>query len=270
MTERDGRHILLEGSSNLRDVGGYLSADGRTIRWGQIYRSGALGRLSDSDWGWMVDHDIGSVCDLRSGDERVLVPTDWRGAGHTRHLNVAYEAELIFGSLKQSKQVANLGEMGNSLYAVFPRLLAPAFKSIFAALLDSHTPIIVHCSAGQDRTGLAIGLILAALEIPRDLIFEDFLLSTDARKVSNEIDHDRIVEFANKNIAARFYAELLEEHGEAGFVPRHLVNPGGDALLGDAFAFIESEWGSLEEYLERELGVTAVHRERLRELYLEI
>lgn len=263
------RHVELEGSSNLRDVGGYASKDGRTIRWGQIFRSGALGRLSDKDWGWMIDHDIGSICDLRSGGERVLVPTNWKGAAQTRHIGIAYEAELVFGPLMERQTDAHIGEMGHSMYRVFPHLLAPSFHMMFDALVDGHTPLIVHCSAGQDRTGIAIALILIALEVPRETIFEDYLLSTDARRVDNEINRAELAQHAEGNIVARFYAQLMEKLGDDAFTPRRLVKRSGQPVLADALAYIEGEWGSVENYLEKELGMDAARRERLREIYLE-
>src|SRR3546814_9462119 len=82
------RHVPLEGGSNLRDVGGYETADGRSVRWNVIYRSGALSRPSAVDWQWMIERDIGVVCDLRSGEERALAPTDWQGGDRTRHVGI--------------------------------------------------------------------------------------------------------------------------------------------------------------------------------------
>lgn len=269
MTLENDRHITLEGSSNLRDIGGYAAEDGRTVRWGKLYRSGALGRLSASDWEWMVEHDIGSVCDLRSGAERVLVPTIWKGASRTKHVGTIYEAELIFGGLMQGTEKANIGEMGHSLYLVFPTLLAPSLKMMFDALLDGHAPLIVHCSAGQDRTGLAVGLLLSALGVPRPVIYDDYLLSTDARRVANEINHDSVVQHAESNLVARFYATLLAERGEDAFVPRRLVTRDGTPLLAEAFAHIEAEWGSIGHYFETELNLDEDRRRQLQDMYLE-
>lgn len=269
MTPEPSRHITLEGSSNLRDIGGYRSADGQSVRWGQIYRSGALGQLRPRDWDWMNAQQIGALCDLRSHEERVMVPTTWQGDGPVRHIGEAYPGELVFGSLQHTKDSARIGEMGQSLYTLFPRLLVPSFRAMFDALLERQTPIIVHCSAGQDRTGLAVALILSALGVPRDVIYEDFLLSTDARRVANEIDHKGIAQHAETNIVARFYAELLAQHGESAFTPRRLVNRSGTPLLTEAFTHIEAEWGSLPAYLEQELGLDAARGQRLRDLYLE-
>ncbi len=269
MTEEQSRHIELEGSSNLRDIGGYIGADGRTIRWGQIYRSGALGSLSKRDWDWLNNREIRSICDLRSHEERLMVPTAAQHAVQIRQIGNAYPGEMVFGSLEGGKGDRHIGEMGQSLYSLFPRFLAPTYTTMFDALLDQQTPMIVHCSAGQDRTGLAIALILTALGVPRDTIYEDFLLSTDARRVANEIDHTSIAQHAETNIVARFYADLLEQHGESVFVPRRLVNRNGDPLLLEAFTYIEKEWGSVNGYLAQELGLDAARGQRLQDMYLD-
>lgn len=263
------RHVPLEGGSNLRDIGGYEASDGRRVRWNIIYRSGALSKLSAADWRWMAERDIGVVCDLRSGEERALAPTSWQGGERTRHVGIAYEAELIFGPLQRLHDPANIGEMGHSLYPLLPRLLAPSFRIMFEALLERHVPLIVHCSAGQDRTGLAIGLLLTALGVPRELIVEDYLLSTRLRRVENEVDHRAMVDLADSNVVARLYARLLKHRGDEAFRPQPLLNHRGEPLLLDAFTAIEAEWGSVGAYLDHELGIDAAGLGQLRDFALE-
>lgn len=261
------RHIELEGASNLRDIGGYEAAEGRTVRWGSVYRSGAMSRFTPSAWHWMINQGVRAVCDLRSREERELAPTAWQGGMHTCHIGVEYDAQLLFAHRKGRGQ-AGLNEMHDSLYAIFPKLLAPSLKAMFQALLEARTPLVVHCSAGQDRTGLAIGLLLSALGVSRDTILADYHLSTRCRHIENELDHDQIFAQAEHNVFARYYADVLKRRGQAALKPRELVNRDGQSLLLDAFQAIEAEWGSVPAYLDRELDLRHERIERLREICL--
>ncbi|QCP50393.1 tyrosine-protein phosphatase [Trinickia violacea] len=261
------RHIELEGSSNLRDIGGYPACDGRQVRWGMVYRSGAMYRFTDSAWRWMAERGVRVVCDLRSSEERELSPTNWQGGDHTRHVGIAYGAKLLLAELQESGE-AGVNEMHNSLYCIFPKLLAPSFKAMFEALLEQQTPLVVHCSAGQDRTGLAIGLLLSALGVPRDTVVADYRLSTQCRRVENEINLDELIAASERNAFARFYAQVLKRRGKAALRPRDLVNRNGQPLLFDAFNAIDAQWGSLAAYLEAELNLRHEDLARLRELCL--
>lgn len=215
----------------------------------------------------MAERDVRAVCDLRSREERELSPTAWQGGEHTCHIGVEYDAQLLFAHRKEHGQ-AGMNEMHDSLYAAFPTLLAPSFKAMFEALLEAHTPLIVHCSAGQDRTGLAIGLLLSALGVSRDTILADYDLSTRCRRVENELDHDKLIVHAEHNAFARYYADILKKKGKAALKPRVLVNRNGQSLLLDAFHAIEDKWGSVPAYLEAELDLGPEHIVRLREICL--
>jgi protein-tyrosine phosphatase len=232
-----------------------------------VYRSGAMYRLTASAWEWMAERKIRTVCDLRSLEEQELAPTIWQGGNHPRHAGVAYEADLLLSGQKEFGKTG-MNEMHDSLYPVFPKLLAPSLKAMFEALLEAHTPLIVHCSAGQDRTGLAIGLLLSALGVPRTTILEDYRLSTQCRRIENELDHRTILAFSESNAFARYYAEVIKKRGAAAFRPRELVNRHGQPLLLDAFAAIEDEWGSVPTYLETELGLRREDILRLQKLCL--
>ncbi|WP_277873247.1 tyrosine-protein phosphatase [Sphingomonas profundi] len=261
------RHIPLEGGSNMRDIGGYAGADGRTVRWGTIYRSGAISRLTAADWEWIDRRGIATVCDLRAREERDLAPTRWQGRSDVRRADHAYDANLLFGAERST--LAGVNEMETSLYLVFARLLAPSFRLFFGALLEGHVPLIVHCAAGQDRTGLAIGLLLTALGVAREDIIADYRLSPSLRRPENELDRTGLEELAHTNPVARFYVAMVKRRGPDVFTPRELVNARGEPLLDDAFAAIRGEWGSIEAYLEEVLGVGPTEIERLRALLLE-
>jgi protein-tyrosine phosphatase len=264
------RHVRLPGTSNLRDLGGYRAGEGRRVRWGRLFRSGAMPKLGEADWRWMRDRDVATVCDLRSADERALAPTRWSGPERTRHIHADYDARLIFGqSFVPPRPGAAVNDLHQSLYALFADILAPALGEMFEALLDEQVPLIFHCSAGQDRTGLAAGLLLALLGVDRATIYADYLLSTECRQFDNELDRTGIAAFERTNIVARFYTRAIREQGIEAVKPRRLVDAEGQALLKQALDGIESRFGGLEDYAARRLGLRASGVARLRELYLE-
>lgn len=264
------RHIRLTGASNLRDLGGYRGHGNKTIRWGCLFRSGAMPRLAAADWQWMHAQRIATVCDLRSPQERELAPTVWQGPAATRHIHADYDAGLIFErSLAALGHDAPLNDMHDSLYPLFVDILVPAFREMFQALVAEQAPLIFHCSAGQDRTGLAAGLLLTVLGVDRSIILEDYLLSTDCRQFDNELDRTGIAAFAQTNIVARFYTKAIGERGMGAVKPRRLVDSSGHALLKGALEGIEQRWGSIEAYVDGQLGIGSAGVDRLRALYLD-
>lgn len=266
--ELERRCIRLKGGSNLRDIGGYSAADGRRVKWGHVYRSGSLWGLTKADWSWVDQQEIRAVCDLRSDGEREIAPTVWRGRLAPLQVDEVYSADHLFARRNQASE-AGVGEMETVLYSIFARVLAPSFRSFFRALTDGHVPAIVHCTAGQDRTGLAVSLLLTALGVDRDKIYADYLLSTDLRVPENEIDQSLLPTLADSNAVARFYTDLVQERGPDVFKPRRLVDAAGVPLLETALGVIVRDWGSLDAYLEVELGVGPAEVRELRGRLLE-
>lgn len=262
------RHVRLQGSSNLRDVGGYTADGGRRVKWGRLFRSGALWGLTEADWDWMSQRGFAVVCDLRSDAEREITPTKWQGDLKPLQVDKTYDAALLFGG-RGVERTAGIGALEGELYVRFAQLLAPSIKGLFEALLEGQTPALVHCTAGQDRTGLAVGLVLLALGVDRATIHADYLLSTDLRRPEHEMDRSQLTELRESNVVAAFYGNLIARHGPGVFTPKRLLDPQGTPLLEIAFGAIQRNWGSIDAYLEAELGIGAAQRSRLQDMLLE-
>lgn len=251
------RLLPLEGGSNFRDVGGYAAADGRRVRWGQIYRSGAMPKLTDADYAYLDGLGVKVTCDLRTVEERQLAPHAYKGAKRPREVTIDYPAAGLFGR-----------DPAGGLYATGHHMLKRQYKAIFEALLAGEAPLAYNCSAGQDRTGIATALILTALGTPRDVILEDYHLSTAWRRPQFErLDLD-YAKLAETNPVARFYVE----YGRGGTdpsKPRPLYAADGEAQLSKILRAIDTEYGSVLGYLDKELGVDAADVARLRALYTE-
>ncbi len=253
----------------MRDIGGYRAGDGRQVRWGKVFRSGALWGFTQADWHWFEEQGFAVVCDLRSDHERVVAPTAWPDRSIPRAVDVCYDSSHLFAHRKPISRSGGVGAFEKNLYVRFAQLLAPSLRGLFAALLAGETPALVHCTAGQDRTGLAIGILLCALGVDQETIHQDYLLSTALRVPANEVDRASLSSLADSNIVARFYTDLIAANGPDVFKPRALVDAAGTPLIEVAFDAIRTRWGSLDSYLADMLDIRSPEIMRLRELLLE-
>jgi protein-tyrosine phosphatase len=253
--ERDGsvlrvaeRNLPLERGSNFRDAGGYEAADGKHVRWGMIYRSAAAPELSGNDYRYLNELKIKADVDLRSTDERSVSPDLLPTHTGARYLSSDYSLNF-----------------SEATYHDLLRSLAPQFREMFQEMFRNHEVVIVHCTAGQDRTGIAIALVLSALGVPRDVIVQDYLLSMQFRRPKYEVERmdpaeypgNSFVEFVSKTSDSELYAQP------------YLYDAAGEPYLEEAFNEIDRRWGSVQNYLNQELGVTAAQIAQLRAIYLE-
>lgn len=250
------RAVDLEQGSNFRDIGGYPAADGKHVRWGLIYRSGGTPLLTEADVAEVQSLGI-QMFDLRSTEERVIAPTRVEG--------VPYMA--IGYSMTSMADVKATDEPWiGRVYRNFPTRLAPHMRLLFAELIDGGSPVAYNCSAGQDRTGFTTAMILSALGVPRDIILEDFHLSTTYRRPEYEMPKiDPVVHAGNP--AAMFFAKYQQDPAAAK--PKPLMEPDGTPFLAYSFDEIEKRWGSVEAYLEKEAGVGPAQLAALRARYLQ-
>jgi protein-tyrosine phosphatase len=249
------RLVPLQQGSNFRDIGGYAGAGGKHIRWGLLYRSGGSPQLSDGDTAIVASLGLKQLVDLRSSEERVLAPTRIFGVPYTA---VGYSLATMMKSGGRRN--------GVDTYRNFPLFLAPQLRIIFAQMLSGQTPMAYNCSAGQDRTGFATAMILSALGVSRATIIEDYHLSTKYRRP--EFEMPMIDAAAHPGDAA---AQMFASYQKypAWRTPTPLKEADGRPFLSGAFVEIETKWGSVDAYLEKEIGVSAKDRKRLRQLYLE-
>lgn len=255
------RILPLAQGSNFRDVGGYVAADDKHVRWGRIYRTGATPMLTPEDLAKVRALGLAQLVDLRSSEERSLAPTRIYGVPFAA---VGYSMTSIVG--KSASPSASADDRGHAVYAAFPTLLAPQLKIIFRSLLANNGAVAYNCSAGQDRTGFATAMILAALGVPRDVIYADYELSTGYRRPEFEmprIDPAR----ASENPAAAYFVKAQQDPAHAK--PKPLFDAAHRPWLAASFSEIEHRWGSVDAYLEQEMGLDAAARSKLQALYLE-
>lgn len=258
------RLLPLEGGSNFRDLGGYSTRDGRTVKRGLLFRSGAMTGLTASDMEYLGRFNFQAVVDLRSSEERVLFPNRWVAAQGIDYLHHDYS---IVALMKQAVEGGLEGPVDYSaMYLHLGDMIKPQLSKYFEVLLEGRVPVVVNCSAGQDRTGITSALLLSLLGVDRELIFEDYLLSTDFRRPGQEQGDVDLKEAAHGNA----FAAMMLQYGEGQDTsrPNPLVTEDGTPFLQLTFDAIEARYGSVTAYLDQEIGVSPEDQAQIRAIYL--
>jgi protein-tyrosine phosphatase len=251
--------VQLEGAINFRSLGGMRSRDGRSIAPHRLLRSGRLDGLSAQDWMQLREVGLGTVCDLRGTEERQRNPngipqdagiTDlWLEVRNDIRTNPVY-----FRMLAAKPTPQGAVEVMETVYRGFAAAFAEQLAPLARALVHSRAPFLVQCSAGKDRTGFVIALVLSALDVPQRLIVEDYLRSAPVP------DETRLEEMA-RNVSAMIGVT----------VDGSVIEPLLDArasYLEAAMRAIEAEWGSVLSYWERAGALNAGNLAALRARWL--
>jgi protein-tyrosine phosphatase len=252
------REVPLEKGSNFRDLGGYKGKDGRTLRWGKIFRSGAMPVLSETDYALLDSLKIASIVDLRSLEERQVAGTLLDDRTGALFVSNDYSIKPLFAAFGQGS--------GEYVYQGLEKLLAPQYRAIFRRLLANDGAVVYNCSAGQDRTGVASALILSVLGVDRATILQDYHLSTALRRPQNELPPIDPALFPDNPIV-QYYAAAAKK--PEGIKAEPLYSKAGVSHLTQFFEVIDRDYGGVEGYLTQELGITAADIEKLQLLYLE-
>src|SRR5437867_12050200 len=179
MSAFPARHLNLSGASNFRDLGGYPTADGRTVRWRQIFRSNHLGHLTDDDVSVLRELGVRSAFDFRGTEERAAALCGMPEITvHSLPVEPTVVAALrAIAAAGTPLSPDHAVEVMHDSYRSYVQQNTPSFRALFAHLLEDPAPLVIHCTAGKDRTGFACALILHSLGVPDHLIAEDYLLT---------------------------------------------------------------------------------------------
>ena len=259
------RLVALQGGSNFRDIGGYPTEDGRHVKQGLLFRSGSMTGLTVADKATLNAMGFKSVIDLRSNDEVALLPNSWGTENVPNYVQHPYPMAAMEAAITRRSSASN-AEGYERIYPHLHTLLKPQLLQYFNALIHHDVPVVVNCTAGQDRTGVAVAIVLSALGVKREAILQDYLLSPALRNPSNEWGKIDIEKAAETN---DFAATMLRNRdGLRHNMTNALVTQDGRPFLDISFHAIEQEYRTMEQYLEHELGVDSLVREQLCTLYL--
>lgn len=249
------RLVPLRGTFNFRDIGGYHTVDGQQVRRGLLFRSGLLSRLMDDDWARLGDLEVRAVYDLRSADEVALNPDRLPQDIAYYHLPL----QQVNNPLNDRLRLLRYADRLDSLFQeAYNHNMIDGNAQIFGDLLRRWSqpdalPAVVHCTAGKDRTGVAVALLLAALGVPDDLIVFDYSLS------NHFFPH--IALHTQASVQSPLFKRLLPRLGYL-----LLADP---RLMRGALNHIRARYGTVAAYLNEAAGVDAACIARLRAIFLQ-
>jgi protein-tyrosine phosphatase len=238
MTASRDRLVPLDGALNFRDLGGYPAAGGRTTRWGRVYRSDGLDQLTDADLDRLSRLGIRLVCDLRNDHEVRDAPSRLPSHPTLRHLRhpIGQHRDdappLLERILAGKVREFSAGQMAD-LYVTMLEIAGPTFAQVVLLAADpANHPMVFHCTAGKDRTGVAAALLLGVLGVADDDLLDDYELTTTYRSATRiESLRPRLTQVGVDVDAVRAYLSAERP------------------VLAATLGYIRTRWGSIEDYL---------------------
>ncbi len=242
------RLLPLEGTSNLRDLGGWRGHQGRALRHGVLFRSDALHRLTDQDLLTLEATGLSTVCDLRGRHEAAAAPSRLPPGARAVPLPIEPRIGASLRDLLANGAATRAGttRLLGIAYLNYATEQLPVYRQLFDLILeDDRRPLLFHCSAGKDRTGLGAALILTALGVSREQILADYVATDHFWRRDHPLP-DEAPEEAKQAI--------LETH---------------PALLAATLEAAVKPFGSEEGLLEDGLGLTPVRLSAFRSVLLD-
>jgi len=243
------RHYPFEGCFNFRDIGGYLNQDGKRVKKGLYFRAGRQDRMSDKDLSQLSDLKISTQIDLRKPDEVLDQGKGPLEAMGTKYINIAVIPEG--GSDQLSRLVGDTGISGKR-YLGYLEFGPTSWLRLFGILAnEDNLPVVLHCTAGKDRTGVSTAFLLSVLGVSREVIEADYLLTN--------LDTERQADFIESTVG---YPE--------GYDRERMMAVAGvpETAMKDFLDGVESKWGTVVEYLEK-IGATQEQMDAIRANFLE-
>ncbi len=260
MTEK----YSMDAIENFRDFGGYVSQSGAKLKSGILFRSGALDEATDNDLEKLTSLGIQTICDLRTDQERnrwpdrvpanlgikqVHIPVS--GSMQTEANELSRLSSWLFGRARKT----NYAEIAQRTYTEYVTRFQAEFSKVLKLFSDSsNLPILIHCTAGKDRTGFSCAVVQLILGVSQELVIQDYLQSNNhLQRIKAETAH-RIKLPVMLGFPADKFLPLIEARRE---------------YIEAAIAQIHNNYQGIENYVWQGLGLTDEDVLKLKEALLE-
>jgi protein-tyrosine phosphatase len=245
------RRMPLTGAVNFRDLGGYVTVDGKVTAWRRLFRSDSLADLTDDDIPQIDALGLQRIFDLRAPEERRIRPSRMPASERTQvHAPGFYlnRTDVLLEIVNQNAvSVDNVVEVLKDIYRQALIKDIDAFREAMDLFIkSSNFPALVHCTSGKDRTGIFIMLVLTIIGVPRETIIYDYMLTNDYQ---------------------RDIAFMLGP--QANPLAVRAVKSARRDFLSTTFHAIDDVWGGEERFLSRGLELSEAQRRELKTQLLE-
>jgi len=242
----------LDSIRNFRDMGGYFTRGDKQLKWGKVYRSGNLSRITEQDKHILESLGIKTVVDLRSDkqtDKRpnMFVPNNYVALPiSVNNFDQAVRTQILEGRFLKGDALIYTQDC----YRVIIDSYAEQFAAFFDVLANEENyPVLFHCGYGKDRTGLAAYFLLKALDVPTDVIEDDYLMSNEGLDKLHLVEGRSELPVSMQDAIAMLSTADLSQ-------------------LRYAISCMKKKSGSVEDYMIKELKLTHDKRDKLRQILL--
>jgi protein-tyrosine phosphatase len=239
------RRLPFVGVTNFRDLGGYLTTDGRRTRWGRVFRSDALHRFTAEDRQRYEALGLHAVYDLRNDEEVEVHPNPFPS---TQIALLSRDPDAPLPDRSMQLDATSGEQLLREMYGGLLANAAPTFGRLLGGLADPEAlPAVIHCTGGKDRTGMTAALLLELLAVPRQQVLDDYELTSRYRRREHQ-------------------AESYENMLAAGMAPEAAAAVLGAPrwTMAGALEELDDEYGGIDPYLTGPAGMAAATLARLR------
>ncbi len=240
------RRVPFVGITNLRDLGGYPTADGGTTRWGQVFRADALHKLTADDLEAFAELGVRTVFDLRGDVERDEFP----GPVPSRHVPISGRPVGVVAPPPPAETFAADGEqLLRDMYVGILEHSATNVATVLRGLADPDAvPAVFHCHGGKDRTGVVAAVLLLALGVDRETVLDDYEATRRYRRLEDQ--QDSLASLLANGVSPEAAAAVLG-------TPRWAMAAAVDA--------VDEVYGGVDRYLREVAGLTDAEVAALRD-----
>ena len=250
------RKLSMDGSYNTRELGGYKTTDGKSVKWGVLFRSDKLSDISLEDQKYLKNLGIQRIVDFRSKAEKTEDPD--KIPDGVAYIEMPIEVD---GAMRTKIEAILKGEINRNVKDFlieaneeFIKNYSHIYSKFLKDLAKEQKPTMFHCTAGKDRAGFAAAITLIAIGVSKEDAINDYMKT-------NEYTAERIDEMISK-------IELMSLYQTDGELLRPLLGVEREYLEA-AFKAAENEYGSIENYIRSGLNISEKEIQQLRSFLLE-